>query len=210
VRATLAQLHLTKSFQTTPTAQPTQHENESRAKTAMAPTDINSCDFTSSGNDITIHLDLDIEVDIVEDLETLARLNRLGRFKEAIALFKEKLQEHLDFFPVVAEYADLLLEQGSFGRLSEFLSGRLDEQADPSGDSLDADEVLLLKTLKSLAEIYSKGALKPALGAAASVLEYLEEQSQRNRFWFENPSGIQVRGATKALSCSHISSDTTD
>ncbi|KAJ5680282.1 hypothetical protein N7536_011421 [Penicillium majusculum] len=75
--------------------------------------------------DVTVHLDLDAAVDINPDLECLSRLNRLGHFKEASRLFEERLVIHVDFFPVVAEYADVLLEQGSFGHLHDFLSTRL-------------------------------------------------------------------------------------
>jgi hypothetical protein len=150
-------------------------------------------DIVASDKDITVHLDLDIQIDISEDIEVLAHLNRLGRFKEAIQLFEEKLQDHLDFFPVVAEYADLLLEQGSYGRLSEFLSERLNEQEDGSVAKFAPDEELLLKSLKALAEVYSKGALRPALSEALHALKYFEDLKWTNRLWSNSPSGIQVR-----------------
>ena len=163
-------------------------------------------DIVASDKGIPVHLDLDIQIDISEDIDTLAHLNRLGQFKEAIHLFEEKLQDHLDFFPVVAEYADLLLELGSYGRLSKFLTECLNEQEDGSVAKFAPDEELLLKSLKALAEVYSKGALRLALSEALHALEYLEDLKRTNRLWLNSPNGTQVRSNARNFSFLKIAS----
>ncbi|KAL1970658.1 hypothetical protein VTN77DRAFT_4302 [Rasamsonia byssochlamydoides] len=149
-------------------------------------------DFFFSDKDVTVHLDLDLQIDLQEDIEALAHLNSLGRFKDGIRLFEERLREHLDFFPVVAEYADLLLEQGSYGVLSDFLSGCLTEQQDSSVAQFTDDEILLLRILRACGDIYCKGALRPALVEAITVFEYFEDQGNGADTWLENATGVQV------------------
>ncbi|PYI09514.1 hypothetical protein BO78DRAFT_384385 [Aspergillus sclerotiicarbonarius CBS 121057] len=135
--------------------------------------------------DITIHCDLEISVDLTHDLESLARLNRLGHFKQAITLFETRLASHLDFFPVVAEHADLLLEQGAFGNLEQFVS---DVLLDPPVE-FAPDELHLLKVLQSLAQYHTRGALIPALRATTSALPFLNKP----RFLGKSPTGIQIQ-----------------
>ncbi|KAI9933783.1 hypothetical protein MW887_004855 [Aspergillus wentii] len=125
-------------------------------------------DIRSSDKDVTVHLDLEAGLDVTGDLERLSELNRLGRFSEGIKLFHERLAPHLDFFPVVAEYADLLLEQGDFGALIKLA----DEESVPFQEKFDSDQVLLLKLLVSLAGMHTKGALLPALERAEEVVKY--------------------------------------
>ncbi|RAQ52338.1 hypothetical protein AFGD_008719 [Aspergillus flavus] len=107
-------------------------------------------DIQSSNKDFTVHIDLHAALDVAPHLEQLSRLNRLGRFKEGITLFNERLSPHLDFFPVVAEYADLLLEQANFRSLGELISQVLGSHA----EDFEKDQVLLLKLLGSLAGMH--------------------------------------------------------
>ncbi|GKZ38162.1 hypothetical protein AbraIFM66950_010157 [Aspergillus brasiliensis] len=125
----------------------------------------------SSGDndkDITTHLNLDVALDVEDDLGHLAHLNRLGHFRKGIRYFEERLAPHVDFFPVVAEYADLLLEQGNFGGLHQFISSRL---TDPLVEYSN-EEYILLKTIKAFAEIYTRGALIPALKMTTEALNH--------------------------------------
>ncbi|GIJ84825.1 hypothetical protein Asppvi_003676 [Aspergillus pseudoviridinutans] len=140
-------------------------------------------------NDITVHLNLDAALDIRPDLQRLVRLNRLGYFNEAISLFEERLAPHIDFFPVASEYADLLLEQGSFGDLHEFVSSRLKD----SLVQYSRDEMQLWKLLKSLAELYTKGALIPALESTMEMLRYLETKSDDDPLWYKHSTGLQIQ-----------------
>ncbi|KAH8429044.1 uncharacterized protein LDX57_006715 [Aspergillus melleus] len=139
--------------------------------------------------DITVHVDLDVGLDINHYLDRLARLCRLGHFTQGVRLFEERLVPHVDFFPVVAEYADLLLEQESFGRLHEFISGRL---LDPYVNLSD-EEVLLLKTLRSLAGIHTRGALIPALEMTAEALDYLTGKSPKSLSKSTTVSGLKIQ-----------------
>ncbi|KAK1144942.1 hypothetical protein N8T08_004657 [Aspergillus melleus] len=139
--------------------------------------------------DITVHVDLDVGLDINHYLDRLARLCRLGHFTQGVRLFEERLAPHVDFFPVVAEYADLLLEQQSFGRLHEFISSRL---LDPYVNFSD-EEILLLKTLRSLAGIHTKGALIPALEVTTGALEYLTGKSRRGLSRSTPVSGLKIQ-----------------
>ena len=67
--------------------------------------------------DTTIHLTLDVQVDLDMDLDNLCRLSRLGRFSAARALFHESLESHLDNPPVVIRWAEALLRQGDYGSI---------------------------------------------------------------------------------------------
>jgi hypothetical protein len=140
-------------------------------------------------------------LDISQDLERLSRLNRLGHYNEAEKLFKARLASHLDFFPVVAEYADLLLEQGCFGTLERFVLGRLDD----SLVQYSMDEMRLLKLLKSLAMIYSRGALVPALEVTSDTLKvygrtHSVEAVGGEKIWSDLSPGFQV--STRKRTCS--------
>lgn len=139
--------------------------------------------------DITVHLNLDAALDIRPDLERLVRLNRLGYFNEAISLFKERLAPHIDFFPVASEYADLLLEQGSFGDLNEFVSSRLED----SLVEYSHDEMQLWKLLKSFSELYTKGALIPALQSTMEMIRHLKTKSEDDPLWYKHSIGLHVR-----------------
>lgn len=127
--------------------------------------------------DITTHLHLDVALDLEHELEYLARLNRMGHFKKGIRYFEKRLAPHVDFFPVVAEYADLLLEQGSLGDLHIFISSRL---MDPHVRYLK-EENILLKTIKAYAEIFTKGALIPALNMTREALNHLASRDEDSR-----------------------------
>ncbi|GLA65287.1 hypothetical protein AtubIFM54640_007037 [Aspergillus tubingensis] len=122
----------------------------------------------NNATDITAHLDLDIALDLEHELGILARLNRLGHFTKGIRLFEERLAPHVDFFPVAAEYADLLLEQGSFGQLRQFIASRLTDTL----AKYTEEEVILLKAIRALAEMHTRGALIPALNMARAALGY--------------------------------------
>ncbi|KAF7621555.1 hypothetical protein AFLA_011852 [Aspergillus flavus NRRL3357] len=145
-------------------------------------------DIQSSNKDITVHIDIHAALDVAPHLEQLSRLNRLGRFKEGITLFNERLARHLDFFPVVAEYADLLLEQANFRSLGELISQVLGSHA----KDFEKDQVLLLKLLGSLAGMHSKGALLPALDTAKEVIKFLEDQDGEDSS-DERLTGIQIQ-----------------
>jgi hypothetical protein len=117
------------------------------------------------------------------------RLNRLGNFKAGKGLYKELLQRHTYLFPAVAEYADFLLEQGSYGLLKELLEDIL-SIIDRGTISFKKDEVSLLQLLKALASMHTCGNLKDALEQARSVWASLHRSLHRSEP--EKPSEVEV------------------
>lgn len=82
------------------------------------------CNPAVPQKDITLHFEMTIEDDVQGCLEELARLKRLGWFKEALEYFDLNLKVHLDLPLVTIEYADLLVEQGAHNRLRELLNSK--------------------------------------------------------------------------------------
>lgn len=90
----------------------------------------------------------DIVEDIPAELEDFIFLARLGCFEEARELFEEILRPHEGFFPVVAEFADMLLEEGCYDELSQLLTN-------PSYKTkFSEDECQLLALMRALSEAY--------------------------------------------------------
>jgi hypothetical protein len=75
----------------------------------------------TSNRDVTLHFELDIEVDAEGKLEHFGRIKRLGRFEEAEEYFRNNLQDQLDNLAIAVEYASMLLEQGAYKRLDELI-----------------------------------------------------------------------------------------
>lgn len=98
-----------------------------------------------------------IEEDIPAELDAFVQLSRLGLFSEATKLFKRKLEPQLDLFPVVAEYADFLLEQGKYDLLSDFVDNVFESQ------EFQEEERQLLNLFRALSYLHTEGELKSAL-----------------------------------------------
>lgn len=130
--------------------------------------------------------EVDVEEDIPGELEAFIRLNRLGRFSEARAFFEETLRPHVDQFPVFIEYADLLLEQGSFSRLSEFLGSA-------PKNLFTSEEIVLVDLFKALTDIYVDAAWQSGLDQAQLAWEFLHDQSLGSDGL---PSDVQVCSTT--------------
>lgn len=132
-------------------------------------------------------LQMEIEEDLEQEIENFVRLKRLGQYKKAHEMFEEVLTRHIAFFPVVAEYADLLLEQGRYGVLSKFL----DIQIECMESVFEEDEVELLRIMRSLALIHTKGALRAALARASKTWMFLQRTG--TKLTLANfPSDVQV------------------
>jgi hypothetical protein len=65
-------------------------------------------------NDLTVHLDLDIQDDLDDSLEEFSRLCRVGDFVTASRFFAENLQSYLDNPYVLVQYAEMLVQQGEY------------------------------------------------------------------------------------------------
>jgi hypothetical protein len=116
---------------------------------------------SEAGSPLDNHMQLEfaIEEDIPAELEDFVRLSRLGMFKDAEELFEQTLKDHVNLFPVAAEYADFLLEQGRYGRLQEFV-------LEFEGETWERDEVDLFVLLSAFSGIRISGQLTEALSLA--------------------------------------------
>lgn len=122
--------------------------------------------------------------DLSEEIEAFVRLNRFGLFNEGAEFFEATLKSHVDKFPVVAEYADFLLEQGQYGRLAHFL-----QRTSSDGfhiKSFAKDEVRLLELMKLFAELHIRGNLRKTLNKAR------HHWSMARRTVTEEPSEAEV------------------
>jgi hypothetical protein len=138
-----------------------------------------------SNDDVRFQLEFDIELEeaVSDSLETFVYLSRIGRYKEAEALFHKSLELHLDSFIVVAEYVDFLMGQRRFGHLTEFLTESLRSgSAQPTIDRLliwkfQSDEIVLLRLILKFSEIHSHGELRSALVYARTAISSLQSMN---------------------------------
>jgi hypothetical protein len=158
-----------------------------------------SCQSSSPGTrtelefDVPIKLELDIiEEDNREEIEAFVRLSRFGRFEEAERLFNKTLAhmilfpvEHPNLFPVVAEWADLLQEQGRYLELNKFLATFLDKPI--TKETFESSAIRLLSLVKALSEIYTKGLLQSALDLARHTIQQVPATAE------SNPTDVEVR-----------------
>ncbi|KAB8207306.1 hypothetical protein BDV34DRAFT_192051 [Aspergillus parasiticus] len=133
----------------------------------------------------TIPLELELEEDIDKEINHFVQLSRMGHYAEAQRFFDNTIGKHDYMFPIVAEYADMLLEQGSYRRAVELLNEHIRAKA----EFLDPDEMQLLKIMKALAEIYLKGALRPALLEAKRAWSHLDLEGKQR---LEDLNEVQI------------------
>jgi hypothetical protein len=107
----------------------------------------------SGEQEIRFQLDYEIAEDIPAEIEAFVRLSRLGLFTDAAELFDQTLRPYLNLFPVLAEYADFLLEREesqAWEECSELLTTKSRE------NEFCASEVELIRLLKCLSETYTQ------------------------------------------------------
>jgi hypothetical protein len=130
--------------------------------------------------------------DLPGDLDTFARLTRAGHFSRAESFYQKVLKEHGRFFPVAAEYGDMLIEQGAFGKAEDFLELTLRNNSlillsDPK-PRYAQDEVLVLTLLCCIAKIHTRLCFEDAVAAAEKALEGLDVSRSSGKW-----SGVEVR-----------------
>lgn len=127
-------------------------------------------------------MEFDIIEDIPEELEDFIFLSRLGLYEEAQGLFEQNLERHLDFFPIVAEYSDMLLEKGSYELLSSFLTKL------PANTIFSEDQNQLLKLIKALSDAHIEQ--KPKLSGMKRPLDgadgYMKAALKLAQDWHDN------------------------
>jgi hypothetical protein len=148
---------------------------------------------TGSSTNGTELLSYDMEwtQDLPGDLDTFARLTRAGHFARAESFYQKVLKEHSRFFPVAAEYGDMLIEQGAFGKAEDFLELSLKDNSlillsDPR-PRYAQDEVLVLTLLRCIAKVHTRLCFEDAVATAEKALEGLDV-SRSSGQW----SGVEV------------------
>ncbi|KAH6640329.1 hypothetical protein F5144DRAFT_90672 [Chaetomium tenue] len=110
-----------------------------------------------------------VTTSLQDELDGFVRYNRLGFFQKAQEIYGDVLDDQFDtLFPVTAELADSLLEQGDIRRLAALLESRL-RQATQLG--YNDQQVGFLRLLKVLADLRRYGDLRNALEVARSWRE---------------------------------------
>lgn len=116
---------------------------------------------------------MEVEEDIEQEIESFVRFKRRGEYEQAEEVFQETLSRHLSLFPVIAEYADFLLVQDKYRILSEFL----DIQMQYMESVFEEEEMELMRIMKSLVTIHTKGLLRSALVQAKRTWDFLARRS---------------------------------
>lgn len=116
---------------------------------------------------------LECEGKIKQQIVDFVRFKRLRKYGQAHEIFQQTLSKHVSLYPVVVEYADLLLEQGKYRTLDDFL----DTQIERAQGLLEDVEIELLQIMRSLVRIHTKGALRSALRRATKTWDFLRRQN---------------------------------
>ncbi|GAT23637.1 similar to An02g08790 [Aspergillus luchuensis] len=154
------------------------------------PQNINSNIWTpSSTKDTTIHYEMDIVEDVGSLLEEFSRLKRLGNFQEAEQYFQVSLSAFMDLSPVTIEFADMLVEQGSYRRLHRVLLQHQQQELSTSDGISSLQEgspakflyQANLHLLRDFAFIQSHGFLDEAYGTVRSLERQMRSLRRRRR-----------------------------
>jgi hypothetical protein len=137
-------------------------------------------------SEVRLTFDEEIEENIPEEVDIFVRLSRLGNFKKGTEWYEASLSSQSRLFPIAAERADFLLEQGSYQQLDDFIEEVI-QRIDQKVYVFAENEVLLFKVLKALAKMHISGNLNDALEEARIVRRRLP------RIEPTNPSEVEVR-----------------
>ncbi|KAK5725047.1 hypothetical protein LTR17_013338 [Elasticomyces elasticus] len=131
---------------------------------------------------------LHLTQDVVGDLDLFVRLAQAGHFDRAQAFFDEALKYFETQFPVLAEYADILIERGAFRQAKAVLDSALAnlnwQELRPHtypalfGSDDTQDEYWVLQLLRGLAALNTEPAEEPT-ALAQICLDRLQGQRLR-------------------------------
>ncbi|KAI1111172.1 hypothetical protein F5Y14DRAFT_426435 [Nemania sp. NC0429] len=124
--------------------------------------------LTPDSGDLTVHLAMDLEEDLEQQLDEMNRLSRLGHFLQAREFFSENLQHHIDNPYVVVQYADLLLHQGDFKGVTLLKDDAIYKR---EGEQPDSEELRMLRVNWELIQILAKSYTLDTLSGTPTVLE---------------------------------------
>ncbi|OJI85402.1 hypothetical protein ASPTUDRAFT_41646 [Aspergillus tubingensis CBS 134.48] len=143
----------------------------------------------SSTKDTTIHYEMDIVEDVGILLEEFSRLKRLGHFQEAEQYFQDSLCAFMELSPVTIEFADMLVEQGSYERLHRVLSQHQQQELNISDGISSLQEgspakflyQANLQLVQGFAAMQSHGSLDEAYGKVRSLERQMRFLRRRRR-----------------------------
>ncbi|KAI7977234.1 hypothetical protein EIK77_000061, partial [Talaromyces pinophilus] len=143
--------------------------------------------------DDPIVFDMEILEDIPAELQAFVRLSRLDLFQEASDWFEKCLSRHRHMFPVFTEYADMLLQQGSYSELVKVLDDMDIKYLTALGSTDPADVSQLFRVMKTLAIVRWRGISEGELSDAMRCWDYLKERYTDKAGQDEEPNGVQIR-----------------
>jgi thioredoxin-like negative regulator of GroEL len=122
---------------------------------------------------LTDETELELVQDVAGDLEVFMQLAKIGHYDRAMPYFNEYLTQHSVLFPVAAEYADALLEQGAFGQADDFLSGVI------KSDTVSGMERTIVELLSAIARLHTSLELDHACEVAENAFRELRFRPAR-------------------------------
>ncbi|KAL4799006.1 hypothetical protein BDV19DRAFT_385684 [Aspergillus venezuelensis] len=157
-------------------------------------------------------------MDVAEDLDALleefSRLKRLDNFPSAEQYFHDVLEPYADLLPVIIEYMDMLVKQGSYSRANQFMTSERTiasiqkaEQPVPDAKHQTCLYLTTFGLMDSLSRLHSEGQFFAAYNVVRNmeikvrpILGAVQEPMS------QDPAQIQItRYALKILS--HIESE---
>ncbi|KAI0394420.1 hypothetical protein F5Y17DRAFT_251932 [Xylariaceae sp. FL0594] len=160
--------------------------------------------LSPSSGDRTVHLAMEIEVDLEEQLEEMSRLCKLGHFSSARKFFDGNLRHHMDKDPyVVIQYADLLLHQGSFKEVILLRSAANTALYELEESLQDSNELRALRISWELMQVMASSHTHGALGDVSSILSDAAHLLHET-VMIDKPissTEIQILGLVLYLSC---------
>lgn len=114
---------------------------------------------------LTEGMEVEVKQDVAADLGVFIQLAKVGHYDRAMPFFDEYLTPHSRLFPVAAEYADCLLEQGAFGQADVFLYGTLKSEA------TSGMERTVLELLSAIASMHTSLSYRKSIMLACDFLE---------------------------------------
>ncbi|PSK43659.1 hypothetical protein B9Z65_7173 [Elsinoe australis] len=146
-------------------------------------------------DEVIAQVDFPVIEDIPEELEHFVRLYRYGLWVESQSYFEEVLADHLDYFSVAAEYADFLLEQGSYGALESFTEDIISAWGSPVHQDVSEDELQLFRLHRAFARLHTRGSFADAVNEARKAKSYCLHPSQGST----SDVGLQITALAYAI-----------
>ncbi|KAK6440835.1 hypothetical protein LTR95_002936 [Oleoguttula sp. CCFEE 5521] len=152
-----------------------------------------------SGGEALLAVDSQCAQDVAGDMDTFARLARAGHFARAEVFFDEVLSGYQHLFPVAAEYGDMLIEQGAYGKAEEFLEKAFASTTDQQPVTKElVNEQLVLKLLHAIASMHTKLRVSDALNTANDALSSIADQDLMGIKMQISVLGLRVLGYQKS------------